>query len=111
MKGLLLRSFNKQKLTAHPKVLKYYSVMDPQFDQSSSDGNEELKAFIKEAKKEGLGVVSSKGSTASSNKSEHSSWHPCFSKGRCQVISLFSNNNGMWQSDFGFPLYLLSASF
>ena len=46
LEGLLLRAFDKKKLTAHPKVLKYYKQLDPSFDASSTDGDDELRKFI-----------------------------------------------------------------
>jgi len=44
--GLLLRDFDPSRITAHPKVLKYYKKIDPSFDHWSKSGEDELKEFI-----------------------------------------------------------------
>jgi len=49
--GLLLRDFNKSKIRAHPKVLKYYKKIDPSFDEYTQDGDDDLKTFVEMKKR------------------------------------------------------------
>ncbi|XP_066930570.1 ATP-dependent DNA helicase PIF1-like [Clytia hemisphaerica] len=45
--GLLLRAFDPKKVTAHPKVLNYYSSLDPSFPHcTKSMGERDLKDFL-----------------------------------------------------------------
>jgi len=49
--GLLLRAFDPQKITAHPKVLEYYTSLDPGFPHcTKSMGVTDLEGFINERK-------------------------------------------------------------
>lgn len=45
------RAFDPQKITAHPKVLEYYTSLDPGFPHcTKSMGTKDLEEFIKERK-------------------------------------------------------------
>ena len=48
---MYFRAFDPQKITAHPKVLEYYTSLDPDFPHcTKSIGVTDLEEFIKERK-------------------------------------------------------------